>query len=182
MSNNIPTPIAKKSNKNVIIIIGFLVTAFLLTIIAYAMTLSGVPSDFKLTRVASGGISGSIDTIEIDGNDLTHEYSGYPIMYNEYDSKPSSISRRRPSTTETYTLTDDESKELIKMIEEADFFNLDDGYNENECCDMISVTISITMDGQTKEVSFTDSYYGDEIPDGLSELDDYITELSAYAE
>ena len=187
MSNNISTPIVKKSNKNVLIIIGFLVTAFLLTVIAYAMSLSSaVPSDFELTRVSSGGISGSSDTIEIDGDELTHEYSNYPIMYNEYDdynyNTISSPSMRKPSTTETYTLTDDESKELIKMIKDADFYNLDDDYNENECCDMMGYTITITMNGETKKVSFSDSYDGDETPDELTELDDYITELSEKAE
>lgn len=183
MSNNISTPIVKKSNKNVLIIIGFLVTAFLLTVIAYAMSLSSaVPSDFELTRVSSGGISGSSDTIEIDGDELTHEYSDYPIMYDEYDYdvEPSSIYKRRSNTTETYTLTDDESKELIKMIKDADFFDLDDGYNENECCDMIGITITITMNGKTKEVSYTSG--GEDVPDELTDLDDYITELSENAE
>jgi hypothetical protein len=118
-----------------------------------------IPKDFKIERHSTGGIAG-----KGDGNDLSLTSAG--ILTNI-------------KTTKIKGLTYGDLESLVKETNAAKFFTLNDSYSSgNTCSDSMSTTLIITMDGRTKQVSWSNCS-ANVLPPGLDKIGEHLLLLAA---
>jgi hypothetical protein len=77
---------------------------------------------------------------------------------------------------QTAQISEEQVRELVQAFYDADFFNMQDRYEDN-VTDLPSTTTTITLNGETKSVY---NYFG--APEELEALEDKIDEISGAAE
>jgi len=77
--------------------------------------------------------------------------------------------------TRTTTISEEKIRQLITEFQSADYFSMDDSYEELNATDMPSAITSITINGKTKTVKH---YHGDfSTPRELTELENKIDQI-----
>jgi hypothetical protein len=125
---------------------------------------NSVPADFKLTRISSGGLSGS-------GTGQNYVISADGIMKSD-----TSVIKSGVKNNLSKHLNSQQMEQLVGKIKDANFFKLNSQYPpKGACCDQFDFTIKITMNGRTNSTTYSEGY---DAPRELINLDTYITQLA----